>query len=384
MSSPRTATERRRELEALPATREALPDLLSATLDPSPEIVRFALRRIATIGDRSSAPVLRDRMLVADISLVRDFARALAALGDDEARLVAAKALREGDSTARMTAAAALEELATADEVDLLTEAVRDSRAAVRRSALRTLGGSGEADWQVCAAALSDADASVRAAAVSSVANLAPDPAERLSGVASDRAVEVRRAAAAVASKLAPHDAVRLLSDPDRAVREAAVRSSGARQAAALTGVLSGDRVGEVRREAARRLGELDPDTSVGALIGAVADPDPQVRVVAVDSLQALLGRRGLIDRFIGELDDPDPKRRRAVIYALTRLRAREAGDALAARCDDPDPETRIAMIHFAGEVLGRECPLIDRLAVDPEPAVANAARIVAMGPAGG
>jgi HEAT repeat protein len=352
--------------------------LLDATLDPSPEVVRYALRRLRKLGGDTEAAALRQRMLTADVSLVGDFADALAALGDREAAGVAANALRSGDPNLRMAGAIALEVLAGPAEVSSLLGALDDPRAAVRRSSLRALSRL-SADWRQCATLLNDRDPGVRAAAAEAVARLAPEPGSLISPLTADPAVEVRRAAARAVAKLPGPEATRLLQDPARSVREVAVHAAGAHQVAALEDVLRDDSVGDLRREAARRLGELGDPSCVDALVLSLSDRDPLVRAVALEALGGLLARRALISRLVSELDNPSAARRRAAVHALAHCQAAEAADELAARIDDPDPETRIAMVRFAEEVLSAGTPLLGRLRADPDPGVANAAQMAAM-----
>jgi HEAT repeat protein len=77
----------------------------------------------------------------------------------------------------------------------------------------------------------------------------------------------------------------------------------------------------EVRREAARLLGEIPGDQAVAipVLVELVRDEDDNVRIIAVDSLVTL--GEGAVEPLIGVLQDPDMSVRERAAYGLGQLK---------------------------------------------------------------
>jgi HEAT repeat protein len=356
---------------------ESLAELLAAAEDPSPEIVREALRRLARSGDPDVAARLRALLLEADPGLTGDFAAALAVLGDDEAAALAARALVEGRPHRRIAAATALEVLAASREIPALLSALRDPLAAVRSRCLQTLVRIGaDIDAPACAQLLADTDASVRTAAVEAVAALAPEAAANLEKLVDDNSPAVRRALARRLSLLSETTGERLLRDHHRLVREAAIGAAGREHAAILIDHLHRDAVAEVRMAAARRLAEMRVEAGCAALIVSLADRSPIVRVAALGALRQAVGREATVDRLLDALEDGAPELRRAIVYSLARLEATEAEWAFSALTRDPDRDVRIAVAHCGARLFGPDWGALDALLADPDPAVANAATV--------
>jgi len=376
------ASERLLALRALPDSPDSLPQIVAATKDPSINIARTALRRLAKLGGDRDAAELRSRMLDVDPALTKDFAATLAALGDEQAADESVEALSNESPHRRIAAAAVLEVLASPEQGTALADALGDSLAAIRSSALAALRRIGAREYgSACVALLDDSDPQVRVAAVGAVAALVEEPGPLLDGVNRADAPEVRVAVAAHLPVLDQTVARVLLTDDEPAVREAAARAAGADRAGLRALILEGDPVIDVRITAARRLGDLvqvdDLDSISGPLVKGLTDRSPMVRVAALESLGKVLGRKGAVTRLIEAMTSEEEEQRRAAIYALARLRASESEEALAAALDDRDREVRLAAVHCAEQLFGPDWEPLSRVAEDPDPAVNHAVRMI-------
>jgi HEAT repeat protein len=364
-------------LRALPKDPESLPALLEAASDPSPDIARVALRRLAESGDKSAAAPLRSRLLDVGPDLTADFAATLASLGDTEASEVALRALAGGSPHRRIDAATALVTLADPEQAPALRAGLADSLAAVRRRVLEALarvGSSGDAT--ACARLLADEDASVRTAAVEAVAKLDPTQAPALERLVDDHAPQVRRALARRLGLLGEASAELLLADRHRSVREAAIAASRPAQVRTLTRLLEEDPVIEVRMAAARRLAEMEVEAGRRALVDALADPSPMVRSAALSSLREALGRDQTLDCLLDALTAAPARLRQGIVYAFSHMNAVEVEDVLASLASDPDRNVRLAVVHCAEHLFGGHWAGLMALTEDPDQTVSNSARI--------
>jgi len=111
---------------------------------------------------------------------------------------------------------------------------------------------------------------------------------------------------------------------------------------AAVAGVASADR--SVRRVSAEILGHLDAPDATEALVRALRDRDPPVRVTALRGL-VRAGATGALLEVTGRLRDPEPIVRREALSALRGLAAYGAGVAREAKAllDDEDASVRAA-----------------------------------------
>jgi HEAT repeat protein len=182
---------------------------------------------------------------------------------------------------------------------------------------------------------------------------------------------EVAQHVAALPSATAP----RLFTDVDPAVRQAAALAAGPQHARLLALLVAEDPSSDVRRTAARGLGNLVSDAAADGLLGAVEDPDSVVRATAVHSLERSLARAGAVARPLGELTSTRPDRRRWSLYALAHLNAALASSDVWRLADDPEPDVRLAVIHTAAVILRDTEPLLLYMATDPDTAVRASAR---------
>jgi HEAT repeat protein len=326
---------------------------------------------------RAAAP-LRARLLECDLSLVRDIAKALHRLDDPRAVGLAIAALNEEPYTRRLAAARVLGALSDPRGGEPLRKTLQDEIAGVRVAALEALaqiGGSSELASD-CARLLADPNAHVRIAAVRAVARTTSQPGTMLAEVVRDQDRLVRLEVARHVAGL-PADAARaLLFDPDLRVREAAAKAAGTQQVGALAVLLVDDPSRDVRHAAAQALGSLGDQRIPDVLAPGLEDPDPIVRAAVLRALGRLLTRTGVVDWLCQELKSDRAERRRASVYALVYLDAREAAESVSRLLANPAPDVRLVLTHAADSVLSDPQPLMQRLATDPDPDVRNSAEL--------
>lgn len=115
----------------------------------------------------------------------------------------------------------------------------------------------------------------------------------------------------------------------------------------------------DVPFEAAR----VASDQGLGALSRTLADPDPAVRVLAVDVVcEFAEGRAAKL--LSGILCDPDAGVRAAAAAATGRVRATGAVFSLILALDDPDRHVRDAASHALREITGKD----PELGLDDDP----------------
>lgn len=134
--------------------------------------------------------------------------------------------------------------------------------------------------------------------------------------------------------------------------------------ARALVQALERASMPQVREAAARGLafiGEGYEEVALGALLSALADPDPGLRLAALETLarRPAVAVPGHIEPFLVALRDEDARTRRAAAQALAGVSLREQvdeswwnrlSDALAAALGDRSPDVRL----YAAMALGR------------------------------
>jgi HEAT repeat protein len=346
-TGPPEATGRLVRIRGLLAEEGSLDELLAATGDVSIEVVREALARLARLGAPSAAQVLRWRIWRADPSLVGDFARCIAALGDRDAIEEALTILEaRGDDGSlygeRVAALALLGAFADPATIPTIRGALEDRMAAVRQTALAVLRRflADAATQRAVIARLADCDPQVRAAAAASVYALCPDPSALLQELAGDESSIVRAAVARAAARLGEKPSRLLLEDRQIGVRELTAEHAGACAVVPLARAMRRDSSQPVRQAAARRLGELHAEQATAELLDALADPNSVIRVIVLGSLEAIHGSR-LPGLLLDAIRDPGCEERAALVYALGRL---DATSELAALRDNPDPEVHAAL----------------------------------------
>ena len=276
-----------------------------------------AIDALVAIGDREAAHDIENAMpddLRTQAKLALADARALAALGSEDAAIAAVRGVLDDPHATpdvRATAlevAGALPKLATALAPKLGRGDARQRAAACRTIAGATL----DAAWTWLSAGLRDADASVRAACVEAAFAQATAHRDdrrlatllgRFRELARDRDSAVRsRAIAALA--LDPDHLPRAIDDPAAEVRAAYATALTPKQAADLRTLLD-DRDPDVRAAAWAREAQLrvDPEHDQRA----AADPSPKVRLAALPLLDV---------QALAHDESPDVRGEAIVLYA--------------------------------------------------------------------
>ncbi len=368
------ATARLRAVQASRSPQE----LIDSLDDPSPEVVRAAIGRLAELEGPRATDALRARLLDADLSLVADFANALKRIGAPGVVEAATAALGDERYSRRLAAVRTVGALGDRRAVAHLRTKLDDDVAGVRAAALDALAqlGDGTTVGADCARLLTDPVPHVRIAAVRAVARLVTHPGEQLVPAADDEDRLVRLEVAKHVAGLPEPSAQALLADPNLRVREAAAASAGLRQLGALSVLLIEDPAPDVRRACAHTLGAMSDRRVADVLIPGIEDPDALVRAAVLHALERLLRRDGAASRLCEELVCERPERRRAAVYALARLNTRERVPELSRLADDPDPDVRLALIHSAEALYDEPQPLMRYLAADSDPGVRQAAEM--------
>ena len=373
-------SDRLRAVRALPDTPASIPPLLQAVGDPSPEIAKAALTKLSGLAGSREVTYLRERMLAADPSVVRQWAATLREIGDMALSVdTATRGLRSDATGTRLAAAVALGELGGPCAASALLVALRDPIAGVRRCGLLALAAiSPQAEFgQHCRMMLFDSDDGVRTAAVDALVALAVDADRCLRPALDDPSLRVRRRLGDYAALLRPATVDRLLADSHADVRAATAWSLAHHPRPDLTDGLVdrlSDAAWEVRRAACRAIGVTGDEAAIRALLPKLGDPDATVRAAALNVLAELPGH-DFCHLIAGALPSTEPLLRRALVYALVRCPEDTSIPILALSAADPDAEVRLAVVHVAGTLAEpRRAVMLGRLAADADPAVRYAA----------
>jgi HEAT repeat protein len=364
-------------LVAVQASRSPA-ELIEALDDPSPDVARAAIARLAELGRPDAVRWLRARLLSSDVSIVAEIAGAFHAAGDPAVVDLAIAGLGGEPYTRRLTAARVLAAIGDRRAADALRAAVHDSVAGVRVAVLDALGqlGPSETSASECAPLLADPDPHVRLAAIRAVARTSRRPGTHLSGAARDPDRVARLEVARHLAALDDQSARALLTDEDLRVREAAARGAGLRHVGQLAVMLVEDPSSDVRHAAARVLGELGDNRLAELLLPGLEDRDAVVRVSAARAIERLLTPAGAIARLRRELGASDPRRRSATVYALARMRAADAAEDVRRLVADDDVDVRLALIHTAEELQANPESLVRRLTMDDDGLVRHSAEV--------
>lgn len=273
------------------------------------------------------APYLRH----ADADVRRTAVTVVTEAAPDGAGHALVERLGDGDAAVRAAAVTALRELADVLPGDLaepLRAHAGSPDAGVRAlvvELLRVIGAGREADF---VPALTDPDDAVRVAAVRGLVRLGAGAA--LAAARTDPSREVRvQLARGLGSLASPEHASVLLDlagDADPLVRAAALTAAAAigcpAPLAAAAGQALRDPAWQVREGAAVALGGADESVAVGHLLAAVADPNLDVRRAVVRSLSTWADRADVAAALRAAADqDPDADVR---AYARRALAARD------------------------------------------------------------
>jgi HEAT repeat protein/ATP/ADP translocase len=249
---------------------------------------------------------------------------------DAAALAVVEAAGSDPDPAIRRMAMEILAEGADGQAAPALARGLQDEDPVVREAALRGMARVGSAAGGVQADAarlVDDPDPGVRLAAIDALvaAGPAPDQEERLHPLLDDPDPSIRsRAAAALLRSGTNGDALAALesmgrsSDPQHRAAAAAVLAAEGVTAAVETGLADPDPV--VRRATISSIPYGSPREVSAALVGALDDPNPDVRADAVEALVRL--GEGAYQALLDAVDRPPLEA--GVMHVLSRLDAIE------------------------------------------------------------
>jgi HEAT repeat protein len=140
--------------------------------------------------------------------------------------------------------------------------------------------------------------------------------------------------------------------------------------------LLVSDPASDVRHAAAATLGRVGDHRVADRLIAGIEDRDAIVRAAVLRGLEEVLTRADAIERLSGELMSERAERRRASLYGLLHLRAREAGESVRRLVEDPDPDVRLALVRAADALLAEPEAVVRELAADSDQVVRHSAEI--------
>ncbi len=212
--------------------------------------------------------------------------------------------------------------------VQALTDALKDSDADVRKSALHALTRfRTPAAFDAFMVALKDLDPDVRQQAAFGLSQLRDDRAtDALIGALKDENADVRQQAAFALSQLRESRAVpgltAALKDVDEDVREQALFAlSQIRDVTAVPALIGalGDAKPNVRQQAAFALSQIGDRAAVPGLITALKDNDAEVRQQAAFALSQI-GDESAIEALTAAIKDPVADVRQQAIFALTQI----------------------------------------------------------------
>jgi len=284
----------------------AVPVLISSLKDDSEEIRIAAARALKKLEDPSSIPALKESLKDSSYKVRIEAALALGKLSEDmtsTASLI--KELRTGNEEVKISAAIALGKLGNPLASPALKETLSDKSPAVRVAAATALGQIGDVT------------------AIPALANVI----ENESG---ENSPEVRIVAATALGKIKNVNAIdrllKVINDENDNVRVAVIRA-----------------IGEFEGEVSNKV--------IDAVIEQTRAPEPNVRIAATRTL-AKLGEKELLLKI---LEDKNKKVRQAAAIALGQLGCKDAVSALITALDDDDPEVRIAAVKALWKLLSEE-----------------------------
>ncbi len=266
-----------------------------------------------------------------------------------------AQQLKSRNPDARQDAVVKLAGEGSAQAYRAIVALARDTEPSVRLSVIRALGNWKEpASLKALFKGLTDPDGPVREAAVMSLRKIGDiTTIEHLLPLLQDSHTGVRWHAAKTLERFGWQPR----SDHERMLRDFALGDYvGAAQAGlpaveVLTKSLNSDSTTFMQRRAvAEALGEAGTDKVVGPLVFALKDPEPSVRVAAIESLAQVRDSR-TIESVKGCINDMDPNVRCAAAAALGAFGGSSAVPILTESVKDPHWSVRKASVVALGNL---------------------------------
>jgi beta-lactamase regulating signal transducer with metallopeptidase domain len=207
--------------------------------------------------------------------------------------------------------------------------------------------------------ALKDSDAEVRKTAISALAHLRDGSTFDAMVVAlRDKDDDVRQQAAFALGQMRDRRAVApltgALSDANPEVRQQAVFGLGQlRDVSTLDALATAlkDTDAEVRQQAAFALSQIRDVRALPALVTALQDKDDEVRQQAAFALSQIRDPKA-VDGLLIAIKDTNAEVRQQALFALGQIGDPRAADAAMALLKDPNPEVRQQAAHALGQML--------------------------------
>ncbi len=353
--------------------KRAIKPLINRLSDSNSGVSSSAAQALGKLGDKRAVRLLITRLSDSSSGVRSNAAQALGELGDKRAIEPLINRLSDSDLNIRSNAAQALEKLDTTKEqmVAGYVEALDSPDLFVRRDATEALGKLGnKRAIETLINKLSDSSSGVSSNAAEALGRLGNKRAvEPLIKALGDPDSYVRRDAAEALGRLGNKRAVEplitRLSDSNSNIRSNAAQALerlGATKEQIVAGYIealdSSDL--DVRRDAARILGELGNKRAVEPLINRLSDSNSNIRSNAAQALKKLnAAKKQMVVGYVEALDSPDLDVRRDAAEALGRLGNKRAVEPLIKALGDPN----FCVREHAAEALGR---LGDKRAVEP------------------
>jgi serine/threonine protein kinase/HEAT repeat protein len=312
--------------------------------DPDPEARGHAASALGEIGASAAIAVLQKLEPAAAPPLKVWYASALARLGDKPAKQRLLGYARDNDLKISFPAALALADVSQPGDQDTI-------------KALRVLAGH--------EAALNDIAPYAGAVILTKMAALHDAKARKLLYSILDSHDEGSRLAAAEGlARLGDDAGKKVLEDvygneasPNRLVATVALVPLGDYVGFDLITTKLADKDPEVRRLAARGLGEIGERKSVPSLVALANDGDWTVKIAAAAAVMAIVGldpqvlAQASVDWTASALKSQDWAVRKAAAGVLGDMPEKDAVPLLASAIADPDPNVRLAASQSAGKM---------------------------------
>ena len=298
--------------------------LFTRLRDADPEVSRSASHALARRGGPAVTKALLARLVDQDSKVRCAVVRALTGRGGPEVTKALIKCLTDQAWEVRESATAALIGLDTPDATEALLMRLTDPDRMVRFTAVRALTGRVEPDVvQALIKCLTDQAWLVRSAAARAMGGRDhPDVTRALLGCLTDEAWEVSAAAISTLATYGSPDVTRALV--------ACLRNPG------LT---------DFRSLLARALAGREGAGVTPALLSLCADPDENVRMVAIRALAGHHEPR-IVKIMRGRLNDESANVRLAAVEVLAVAEDHQVTEALLARLTDQDTNVRQAAVR--------------------------------------
>ena len=369
---PDLAKDERSEVRALVAMLlgelgepDGVQTLWYLTRDESESVRTTAAGAVVRLSQLTPVTVAWDGLKDQRPDVRRLTAATLGQIRDKSAEAALIETVRDPDDMVRMEAVRALAECGTAGSVPSLAGALRDKNVLVRTAAASSLSHFDDtASVPALIESLNDPDWHVRATAIISLSAAAGEHKDRIAQIVDPIATKLREDSYALvrdraADALARADDEKAIAALVQAVvsenHEARVHASEgiirARAVSALAGLTLhlNHPNRDVREKIVRIFGEIGGGEQIPAVIGALNDNDPVVRLAAVQALHRLRGE-GLVEALMEKCNDSDANVRAESARTLGNLGERKALPKLVELLRDSNGFVRGA----AAEALGK------------------------------